>query len=202
MLERARLLTILLVAVSCAHAPVPGAATAEGSPPPAETEGAPPPTAAAEPTPGAAPAPAPASAAAPGRGARGATEAEIFFCIGETNRYRASKGKPPFQRSTVLDGYAAEGARADHAARQPHQHFNSVQFPASFSGLAENELPWWHLEPGGSVREVIRAGVATMWAEGPGGGHYDNLVGPFTEVGCGLWIDSDAITVVQDFRTP
>ena len=98
--------------------------------------------------------------------------------------------------------WAAEGAKHDHGVRRAHDHFNTRRFPGSFSALAENELPWWHLEGGGSVRTVIREGIASMWAEGPGGGHYENLVGKYTEMGCGIWIEGDAITVVQDFRTP
>ncbi len=43
-------------------------------------------------------------------------------------------------------------------------------------------------------------GLAGMWAEGPGGGHYENMRGPYTEVGCGVFVNGVDITVVQDFR--
>jgi uncharacterized protein YkwD len=138
----------------------------------------------------------------PGRRPRAGAPAELAFCVEETNRYRALKKRPPLTRSDELDAYSAAGARMDHAARRPHHHFNTVEFKGTFRNFAENELPWWHLDPEGSVRDVIRAGLASMWAEGPGGGHYDNSVGPFTEMGCGLWIEGDAITVVQNFRSP
>ena len=39
-----------------------------------------------------------------------------------------------------------------------------------------------------------------MWAEGRGGGHYDNLAGRYTQVGCGVFVDGDLVTVVQAFR--
>jgi hypothetical protein len=150
----------------------------------------------------------PAEAQAPvptaGRGHRGrfGGEADIGFCVEETNRYRARAKKPPFSRSTLLDKFAAEGARVDHRAREAHHHFNTARFPASFSGLAENELPWWHLDPEGGVKAAIRAGVAAMWDEGPGGGHYENIVGKFSEMGCGIYIEGEELTVVQDFREP
>jgi hypothetical protein len=49
-----------------------------------------------------------------------------------------------------------------------------------------------------------------MWAEGPGGGHYENMIGDYASLGCGVFIathpglrpgaqDGDEITVVQDF---
>ena len=129
-------------------------------------------------------------------------ESEIAFCVEETNKYRLATNRKPFQRSRELDAFAAEGAKHDARVRQPHHHFNTAQFPGSFSGLAENELPWWHLEAAGSVRTVIRDGIASMWAEGPGGGHYENLTGKYTEMGCGIYIDGEEITVVQDFRSP
>ena len=39
-----------------------------------------------------------------------------------------------------------------------------------------------------------------MWAEGRGGGHYDNLAGGYTQVGCGVFVQADRVTVVQAFR--
>ena len=39
-----------------------------------------------------------------------------------------------------------------------------------------------------------------MWAEGRGGGHYDNLAGRYTQVGCGVFVQTDLVTVVQAFR--
>jgi hypothetical protein len=66
--------------------------------------------------------------------------------------------------------------------------------------VAENELPWWPLGRFRTVQDVMRQGIAEMWAEGPGGGHYENLKGPYTEMGCGVFIQNGEITVVQDFR--
>ncbi len=137
------------------------------------------------------------------RAQRRGTEAEIAFCVEETNRYRTAIKKPPFARTAALDDFASRGAEHDAKRREPHHHFNNTQFPDSFSALAENELPWWHLDADeGAVRRVIRAGLRSMWEEGPGGGHYENLVGTYTQMGCGIWIDGNEITVVQDFRTP
>jgi hypothetical protein len=137
-----------------------------------------------------------------GRRARSGTEAEIHFCVEETNRYRKLAKKPPLQRSTLLEEFARAGAKHDHQKRAPHDHFNHTKFPGSFSNLAENQIPRWHLDAEGSVRTVIRAGIAAMWAEGPGGGHYENIVGKFSELGCGIYIEGEEMTVVQDFREP
>jgi uncharacterized protein YkwD len=188
------------------------AAPRAAEPPPAPTAHAPPvPSSTDRPksvqAPAAAPAaPGPAAAEPAGRRprrARRGTEAEIAFCVAETNRHRKAVKKPPFSRSPRLDSFAAEGAEVDARARSPHHHFNTTHYPEPFSAFAENEIPWWHLDDdGGAVERVIRAGLASMMAEGPGGGHYENLVGNYTEMGCGIWIEDDRITIVQNFRKP
>jgi hypothetical protein len=40
-----------------------------------------------------------------------------------------------------------------------------------------------------------------LWAEGPSGGHYQNIVGPYTQVGCGIYIlNGSEVHVTTDFR--
>ena len=122
-------------------------------------------------------------------------EQDLEFCVSETNRYRVTSGLPPLTRSTELEAYAAAGARQDGLAHQAHLHYKSANLAAR--GIAENELPWW---PGSSIRPVIKKGIAAMWAEGPGGGHYENIRGPYTRVGCGVFVNGNEITVVQNFQ--
>jgi uncharacterized protein YkwD len=122
-------------------------------------------------------------------------ETDLVFCVAETNRYRAKLGVPPLARSTDLEAIAAAGARQDGLAHQAHQHYKSANLATK--GIAENELPWW---PGSSARSVIERGLASMWAEGPGGGHYENIRGPYSQLGCGVFVNGNEITVVQNFR--
>ena len=122
-------------------------------------------------------------------------EADLAFCVTETSRYRAMIGLSPLTRSGTLEAYAAAGARQDGLAHKSHLHYKSANLAAK--GIAENELPWW---PGPSVRSVIEKGIATMWAEGPGGGHYENIRGPYSQLGCGVFVNGTEITVVQDFQ--
>lgn len=129
-----------------------------------------------------------------------ATTTDLIFCVTETNRYRAMVGRAALQRSTVIEAYAAEGARNDGTTHVSHGHFISTQ-GGHFTVRAENELPWW---PFGTMRRTVEAtmieGWAAFWKEGPRGGHYQALMGNFTEVGCGVYIANNEITVVQDFR--
>jgi uncharacterized protein YkwD len=133
---------------------------------------------------------------------KGSASDDLQFCVDEVNRYRKKAGKPPLQRSPELEAFAAEGAAADTRARTPHRHFSRVPYPRPFSEMGENVIPWWPLKQYGSVREIMRVGTSGMWDEGPGGGHYENLVGNFTHVGCGIHVANGEVTVTQDFLRP
>ncbi len=137
--------------------------------------------------------PAPVSAA-PGD----KDEGDLDLCVRETNRYRRKLGLPQLRRSPELEACAAEGARSDHASGSPHGHFVSTS--GCGIAFAENEIPRWPLDYAGSVTETIKKGIADMWAEGPGGGHYENMRGQYSELGCGIYVDGSSVTVVQDYR--
>ena len=136
---------------------------------------------------------------APSSGDSGSTsvnlDTELAYCVTETNGYRASVGVPPLTRSSALEAYAAVGAREDGLAHVAHQHFRSTN--GGGVATAENLIGWW---TGRSVHQVIHDGLAMMWNEGPGGGHYENMRGRYTQLGCGVFVNGAEITVVQDFR--
>ena len=39
-----------------------------------------------------------------------------------------------------------------------------------------------------------------MWQGGPRGEHYDIMVGPYSQIGCGIFVNGREVTVAQDFR--
>jgi hypothetical protein len=180
-------------ALAVAPTPAPAPVVAPGPEPAAAPEPAAPPEPATAPEP--APPPAVVEAAARADG-------DLAFCVEEVNRYRRRAGKVLLDRSTELDAFAAEGARVDSRARRAHRHFSTVTYPHPYVEMGENLIPWWPEKQYGTVREIIRVGLKGMWDEGPGGGHYENLVGNFTHVGCGIHIENGEVTVVQDFLRP
>jgi uncharacterized protein YkwD len=163
------------------NSPAPEAELGESTPPPLAAHGDLPPP----PSPSAAPATA-----------AGASDLEL--CVDEVNRYRKKLGLRALRRSADLEACAAEGARADHASGQPHAHFMGTQ--GCGIAFAENEIPRWPLDYAGNVTNTIKKGIADMWAEGPGGGHYENMKGDYTELGCGIFVDGSSVTVVQDYK--
>ena len=46
----------------------------------------------------------------------------------------------------------------------------------------------------------MHAAMDGFYGEGPSGVHYQNLEGPFSQVGCGVYIANQRITLIQDFR--
>jgi hypothetical protein len=137
-----------------------------------------------------------------GNGSHAPTDADLGFCVKENNRYRAMiSGLTPFTRSPALEAYAADGARIDGTMQSPHYHFKSTLGGGIAS--AENEIPWWPIN-GRTVQQIMAAGIALMWAEGPGEGephgHYENIVGPYTQIGCGVFVVKNTMTVTIDFK--
>ena len=126
-------------------------------------------------------------------------EHELAFCIQRMNTLRASRGLPPFARDSTLERYAAAAARTDGLAHSAHRHARETRH-GNGTARAENEILWWSLDGFGSVREIIEGGLDDMWRQGAGGAHYDNLVGPYTQAGCGIFVNGDEVTVVQAFR--
>jgi hypothetical protein len=128
----------------------------------------------------------------------GPYEAELQYCVDQTNAYRGTVGRAPLARSVALETYAAKSARVDAASRVPHQHFAKTN--GGGISFAENLIPWWPLERYRTIHEIIKRGLAGMWAEGPKGGHYRNIAGRYAEIGCGIYSDGERVTVVQEFR--
>lgn len=121
--------------------------------------------------------------------------AELALCVDETNRYRASVGRPPLARSDDLASFAAEAARQDAQKHEAHYYFKLTN--GHGIARAENEILWWRGFP---IREVVQQGIAQMWRSGPSGEHYDIMVGPYTKLGCGIYVNAGEVTVAQDFR--
>jgi hypothetical protein len=157
---------------------------------------------------GAGPLPAGGQQAAPGRdvepsagehgGGPAAYAPELARCVDRTNDYRRTVSKPPLRPSSALAAYAARAARHDGLAHRPHVYFERTD--GGGLALAENLVPWWSLARRHTVMAIVDDGLALMWAEGPKGAHYRNMTGPYHELGCGLFVNGDEVTLVQAFR--
>ena len=131
-----------------------------------------------------------------------ADSAETALCIDQTNIYRCVAGKPALVLSAALEEYATAAARSDGQAHVAHQYAHATNL-GNGTSRAENAILWWSIcyyRYYRSVAQIVRLGLADMWQQGEGGTHYRNLVGHFTETGCGIYVSGDEVTVVQAFR--
>ena len=139
---------------------------------------------------------APSSTSDPGAPA---FSAEAGLCIEQTNAYRARVGRGPLQRSPLLEEYATSAARTDGLAHIAHKHARQTNL-GNGTSRAENIILWWSLRYYGSVQQIVKLGLADMWQQGDTGSHYRNIVGNYSEAGCGIFVNGDEVTVVQAFR--
>ncbi|MEQ1727298.1 MAG: CAP domain-containing protein [Vicinamibacterales bacterium] len=138
---------------------------------------------------------APSAAGTTAAAASANVDASVSFCTEEINRYRATIGLSPLDRATDLDSFASQAAEHDGRAGVPHQFFRMTN--GGGVARAENQLLRWK---GYAVNEVIRQGLAQMWAEGPGGSHYQIMAGKYAQVGCGIFKNGNEVNVSQEFR--
>jgi len=123
---------------------------------------------------------------------------DAAFCISEINRLRGTIGLPALVTADDLTSFSNQAALVYGQAHQYHKYFLDTN--GAGVSMAQNEIPWWVLSDWGSVHAVIAKGLAMMWAEGPGGGHYDNMTGNYSQAACGIAINNGEVTVTQDFR--
>jgi hypothetical protein len=123
--------------------------------------------------------------------------AEKKLCLDTINAYRKKAGLQPVAWSKSLEAFADQGARWDAERNDPHGHFGAFKGPTD----AENEVPGWPLKSYKTVGAVVAKGAEMMWGEGPGGGHYENIKGGHTQLGCGIHVTATgAVWVIHDFR--
>jgi len=123
---------------------------------------------------------------------------DLVYCVDETNRYRQMNGKAPLAHSQALEDYANQGAMIDTQQSSAHYHFSSTS--GGGIAFAENECPsflGWTVM--GTVRNTITQCIAAFYSEGPGGGHYENMMGNYGSLGCGVYVQGQGITITQDY---
>ena len=119
----------------------------------------------------------------------GTTAAEI--CVSTINQYRATKGLPAYARWDAAESCSDGEAKSDGTTGKPHGAFGEC------GERAQNECPGWPAPADTMIPQCLKA----MFAEGPGGGHYDAIMGPYTKVACGFGTAANGqIWAVQNFQ--
>jgi uncharacterized protein YkwD len=120
------------------------------------------------------------------------------------NMYRAQNGAPALTLDAQLSTFSTHASQALAAGGPAHGYFVSAGaalWTSGFcNGAGENQAPGWPVS-GGNEDATIDAMLKSMMAEGPGGGHHDNIVNPaFARLGVGLILDANQqLWLTNDF---
>ena len=127
-----------------------------------------------------------------GAGAGSSSSTAEGLCVNTINDYRASVGVPALARWYSAEPCVDDQAYSDSQSGQAHGAFGQC------GEWAQNECPGWPSPPEGMIEDCL----AMMWAEGPGGGHYENMKNEdSTMVACGFYdTGNQGVWAVQDFR--
>jgi len=112
-------------------------------------------------------------------------------CVSYINTLRATKGLPALARWADAESCANGQAKSDSESGKAHGAFGDCK------EHAQDECPGWP-----SVASIVPGCLDMMWAEGPGGGHYDNMTSTgSTKVACGFYTTPGGeVWAVQDFQ--
>lgn len=131
----------------------------------------------------------------------GACSTEKQHNLDRINTFRTGLGLAAITLDTGLLGdYAQTGCQQYAAGGPAHGHFLANPYPPGYAGpRAENQ---GFANGFGSNNGNIDRVIDLFIAEGPGGGHYDNMANPaWTTVGVGIVVDgSGTCWLTQDFH--
>lgn len=118
----------------------------------------------------------------------------VKYNVDRVNQYRASVGQPPLLYDAAISAFARQGS--ERLARDHVAHANFAEHakgaPGFGSRSAENQgdpngVPALDPNPQRNTMRQVDVMLELMWREGPGGGHYDNMVNPkMRRIGIGI----------------
>jgi uncharacterized protein YkwD len=127
--------------------------------------------------------------------------------VDRLNAYRAQKGLSPLLYDAKISAFARAGSERLADDHEPHANFRAHVdgAPGFGSRSAENQgdpsgVGAMDADPTKSGKKQIDVMLRLMMDEGPGGGHYENIVNPrFRRVGVGLVYASGRLYLTNDF---
>ena len=134
----------------------------------------------------------PSYATKPDAGTVGVSGDAAADCVATINTYRLAHGRKPLFRWTDVDACANGQAATDGVAGVYRTQLGKC------GESAQNECGRYQGPPSAMIRNCL----SSMYAEGPGGLHFDLMMSAtFQEVSCGFGVAPDGrIWAVQDFR--
>ncbi|MBL8611884.1 MAG: hypothetical protein JNL38_31360 [Myxococcales bacterium] len=125
-------------------------------------------------------------------GSSGGSSGVAQLCVDTINQYRAKLGRPAYKRWEAAESCSNDQAKSDATTKKAHGAFGKC------GEFAQNECPGWS----GPAETMITGCLKSMWGEGPGGGHYENMAATkYTQVACGFYVlPNGSVWSVQNFK--
>jgi hypothetical protein len=131
----------------------------------------------------------------------------VKYNVDRVNAYRAQKGLPPLLYDAKISAFAHRGSEQLSRDHTPHAHFaaNAKGAPGFGSRAAENQgdpggVPSLDGNPAQNGHKQVDIMLRLMMDEGPGGGHYDNMMNArFRRIGIGLFYSGGRLYMTNDF---
>jgi uncharacterized protein YkwD len=134
-------------------------------------------------------------------------DALVKYNLDLLNSYRAKAGRAPLLYDAKISAFALAGSKQLARDHSPHAHFAAEQEGAPGFGThsAENQgdpsgVPPMDSDAIASGKKQIAALLKLMMDEGPGGGHYENMLSAkYRRVGIGLYSPGGRLFLTNDF---
>jgi hypothetical protein len=131
----------------------------------------------------------------------------VKYNVERVNAYRAQKGLAPLLYDAKISAFARRGSEQLSRDHTPHAHFaaNAQGAPVFGSKAAENQgdpggVPTLDGDAARNGHKQIDIMLRMMMDEGPGGGHYDNMMNArFRRIGVGLVYAGGKLYMTNDF---
>ncbi len=135
------------------------------------------------------------------------SDALVKYNVERVNAYRAQGGLPPLKYDAKMSSFARKGSEELSEDHTPHAHFHDhIEGASGFgSRSAENQgdpsgVPALDADAKKSGKKQIDLMLKLMMDEGPGGGHYDNIMnGHLRRIGIGLVYAGGKLYLTNDF---
>lgn len=125
----------------------------------------------------------------------------LQYNLKRLNDYRRETGLSEFVLDKALSNFATDGNKDAAATQVAHGHFKQAvhDAPAFCNSVGENQS--FH-RPTEDLHASIDGMLASMMAEGPGGGHHDNILNPdFHRVGLAVDVIDGELYITNDFSS-
>jgi hypothetical protein len=130
----------------------------------------------------------------------------VRYNVERVNAYRAKGGLPPVLYDARLSAFATIGSQRLSRDHVPHAHFaENAQSQHFGSRSAENQgdpngVPVMDPDPWRNATKQVDIMLKLMMDEGPGGGHYDNIMNPkMRRIGIGNVYAGNRFYLTNDF---